>query len=79
MLDSIVTMDKTMVSYNTLETKKQGIKKGQPCPLKAEVHSSQTKQMLLAVLDRKGLIYIHIKLRGASINASASSRSWATS
>jgi histone-lysine N-methyltransferase SETMAR len=72
MLDRIVTMDETMVSYHTPETKKaskQWIKKGLPGPIKAKVHASRTKQMLLAFFDSKGLIYTHIVPRGSTINA----------
>jgi len=72
MLDNIVTMDETMVSYHTPETKKQSkqwIKKGQPGPIKAKVHASRTKQMLIAFFDSKGLIYTHIVARGVTINA----------
>jgi hypothetical protein len=63
MLDNIVTM----ISHHTPETKKQSkqwIKKGQPGPLKARVHASQTKQMILAFFDSKGLIYTNIVPRG---------------
>jgi hypothetical protein len=72
MLDAIVTMDKTMVSYHTPETKKQSkqwIPRGQLGPLKARVHASWTKQMVVAFFDSRGLIYTHIVPRGASINA----------
>jgi histone-lysine N-methyltransferase SETMAR len=72
MLDCIVTMDETMVSYHTPETKKQSkqwIKKGQPGPIKARVHASRTKQMLLAFFDSKGLIYTNIVPRGSMVNA----------
>jgi hypothetical protein len=71
MLDCIVMMDETMVSYHTPETKKQSkqwIPKGQPGPLKARVHASRTKQMVVAFFDSRGLIYTHIVPRGASIN-----------
>jgi hypothetical protein len=47
MLDQIITMDKTMVSYHTPQTKrqsKQWIEKGKPGPIKAKVYASQTKQ-----------------------------------
>jgi histone-lysine N-methyltransferase SETMAR len=63
MLDNIVTMDETMVCHHTPETKKQSmqrVKKGQPGPLKARVHASRTKQMLLTFFDNKGVIYSHI-------------------
>jgi histone-lysine N-methyltransferase SETMAR len=72
MLDNIVTMDETMVCYHTPQTKKQSkqwIKKGQPGPIKARVHASRTKQMVMAFFDSKGLVYTHIVPRGATINA----------
>jgi hypothetical protein len=72
MLDCIVTMDETMVSYHTPETKKQSkqwVEKGQPGPIKARVHASRTKQMLLAFFDSKGLIYTNIVPRGTMVNA----------
>ncbi len=74
MLDAIVTMDETMVSYHTPETKKQSkqwIPRGQPGPLKARVHASRTKQMVVAFFDSLGLIYTHIVPKGASINAAS--------
>jgi histone-lysine N-methyltransferase SETMAR len=72
MLDSIVTMDETMVCYHTPQSKKQSqqwIQKGQPGPIKAKVQASRTKQMLLAFFDSKGLIYMHIVPRGSTVNA----------
>jgi histone-lysine N-methyltransferase SETMAR len=72
MLDSIVTMVETMVCYHTPQSKKQSqqwIQKGKPGPIKAKVQASQTKQMLLALFDSKGLIYMHIVPRGFTINA----------
>jgi hypothetical protein len=42
-LDNIVTMDETMVSYHMPETEKQSkqrIKKGQPGPIKVRVHAA---------------------------------------
>jgi hypothetical protein len=72
MLDNIVTMDETMVSYHTPETKKQSkqwISKGKPGPIKAKVQASRTKQMILAFFDNKGLFYSHIVARGIPINA----------
>ncbi len=72
MLDNIVTMDETMVSYHTPETKKQSkqwIAKGKPGPIKARVQESRTKQMILAFFDNKGLVYSHIVARGVPINA----------
>ncbi len=72
MLDSIVTMDETMVCYHTPKSKKQSqqwIQKGQPGPIKAKVQASRTKQMLLAFFDSKGLICMHIVPRGSTVNA----------
>jgi histone-lysine N-methyltransferase SETMAR len=72
MMDNIVTMDETMVSYHTPQTKrqsKQWIKKGSPGPVKAKVAASCTKQMLVAFFDKKGLVYTHIMPRGVTINA----------
>ena len=72
MLDCIVTMDETMVSFHTPETKRQSrqwIKKGQPGPIKVKVHASRTKQMVLAFFDSKGLIYTNIVPRGTTVNA----------
>ncbi len=71
MLDAIVTMDQTMVSYHTPKTKKQGkqwIPRGQPGSLKARVHASLTKQMVVAFFDLRSMIYTHIIPRGTSIN-----------
>jgi hypothetical protein len=68
MLDNIISMDETMVSYYTPETKKQSeqwIEKGKPGLIKA----SRTKQMILAVFDSKSLVYSHIKARCIPINA----------
>ncbi len=50
MLECIMTMDETIVSYHTLETKKkskQWIPESQPGPQKAWFHISWTKQMVL--------------------------------
>ena len=72
MLDQIVTMDETLVSYHTPLTKKQSkqwIPKGQPGPIKAKVQASRTKQMVLAFFDSKGLIYSNIVPRGVTVNA----------
>jgi histone-lysine N-methyltransferase SETMAR len=71
MLDNIVTMDETMVSYHTPESKKkskQWIKRGEPGPVKAKTQESRTKQMILAFFDSRGLIYTHIVPRGGKVN-----------
>jgi hypothetical protein len=60
MLDSIVTMDKSAVSFHTPESKmqsKQWTKKGKPGPIKAKVHAIRSKQMVLVFFDNEGLIY----------------------
>jgi hypothetical protein len=74
MLDCIVTMDKTVVSYHTPETKKQSkqwitVKKGHHGTIKARVHASSTKQTLLLFFDNKGQIYTNIMTRGSMVNA----------
>jgi hypothetical protein len=56
-------MDETMVSYHMPEMKKQSkqwIPRGQPGPLKARVHSSRTKQMVMAFFNLRAMIYTHI-------------------
>jgi hypothetical protein len=63
MLDNIVMMDETMVSDHMPQTKrqlKQLIKKGLPGPVKAKVTASRTRQIIIAFLDKKGLVYTHI-------------------
>jgi histone-lysine N-methyltransferase SETMAR len=60
MLENIVTMDESAVSFHTPETKqqsKQWLKKGEPGPIKAKVHATRAKQMVLTFFDAKGLIY----------------------
>jgi hypothetical protein len=60
MLDNIVTMDESAVSFHTPETKqqfKQWLKEGEPGPIKAKVHATRAKQMVLVFFDSKGLIY----------------------
>ena len=72
MLDRIITMDETLVSYYTPETKrksKEWTLKGKPGPLKAKVQASRSKQMVFAFFDSRGLIYTHIAARSATINA----------
>jgi predicted HAD superfamily phosphohydrolase YqeG len=71
MMDRIVTMDETMVSYHTPEAKrqsKQWVKRGQPGPIKVKVHANRTKQMVMAFFDRKGLIYTHNVPKGQPVN-----------
>jgi hypothetical protein len=71
-LDNIVTMNKTMVSYHTPSTtrrSKQRIKKGLPGSVKAKVHVSRTKQMVLVFYDSKRLVYMHAIPRDVTIDA----------
>ncbi len=72
MLDHIITMEETLVSYFTPETKrmsKEWTLKGKPVPLKAKVQASHSKQLVLAFFDLRGLIYTYIASRSATINA----------
>ncbi len=72
LLDNIVTMDKSAVSFHILETKQQSMQwlpKGQPGPVKAKVHATRTKQMVLAFFDSKGLLYTNYMPGGTTINA----------
>ncbi len=66
-LDNIVTMDKSAVSFHTPETKQQSMQwlpKGQPEPVKIKVHTTRTKQMVLAFFHSKGLISIQTTCPG---------------
>ena len=59
-LDNVVTMDKSAVSLHTPEMKRQSMQwlpKGQSGPIKAKVHTTRTKQMVLCFFNSKGLIY----------------------
>ncbi len=72
MLKNIVTMDETLVSYHTPETKNQSkewTKKGQPGPLKSKMQETRNKQMALVFFDAKGVIYTNIVPKGAKVNA----------
>jgi histone-lysine N-methyltransferase SETMAR len=72
MLDRIVTMDESTASFHMPHTKqqsKQWFEKGQPGPVKAKVHASRMKQMVLAFFDAKGLIYPNYMPRGTTVNA----------
>jgi hypothetical protein len=72
MLDNIITMDKTLVSYFSPEAKrmsKERTLKGKPGPLKTKVQGSRSKQMVFAFFDLRSLIYMHIAPRSATINA----------
>jgi histone-lysine N-methyltransferase SETMAR len=71
-LNNIVTMDESAVSFHTPETKqqsKQWVKKGQPGPLKAKVHASRTKQVLV-FFAAKSVIYTNFVPKGETVNVS---------
>jgi histone-lysine N-methyltransferase SETMAR len=71
-LDRIITMDESSVSMHTPETKqqsKQWLKKGTPGPVKARVHASRTKTMVLAFFDSQGMVYTNYVPRGSTVNA----------
>lgn len=68
---SVVTMDETMVSFHTPETKersKEWSPKGSPGPVKAKVFASRKKQMVLSFFDYRGLIFQRFAPLGTSIN-----------
>ncbi len=72
-LNNIDTMDKSPVSFHSPETKqqsKQWVKKGHPGPLKAKVHASRMKQMVLVFFDAKGIIYMNFVSKCETVNAS---------
>ncbi len=71
-LENIVTMDESAVSFHTPETKqqsKQWLKKGEPEPIIAKVHATRAKQMVLAFFDAKVLIYTNYVPKGTTVNA----------
>ncbi len=71
-LNNIVTMDESVVSFNTPGTKKQSmqwVKKGQPGPIKARVHATRSKQMVLMFFDANGVIYTNYVPKGETVNA----------
>jgi histone-lysine N-methyltransferase SETMAR len=73
MLDRIVTMDESAVSFHTPQTKqqsKQWLVKGAPGLIKAKVHASRSKQMVLAFFDSKGLICTNYVPKGSTVTAS---------
>jgi hypothetical protein len=81
-LDNIVTMDETMISYYTPETKRMSNEwtlKGKPGPLKAKVQASHSKQMVFAFFDSCSLIYMHIALGAPPSMGPTSWMSWESS
>ncbi len=72
LLNNIVTMDESAVSFHTPETKrasKEWVKKGLPGPRKAKVHATRTKKMVLVFFDAKGVIYTNHVPKGKTVNA----------
>ncbi len=60
-------MDELAVSFHTPESKqqsKQWLVKGSPGPIKAKVHATRKKQMVLAFFNSKGLLYTNFVPRG---------------
>ncbi len=67
MLGNIVTMEESGVLFHTPKMKQQSeqwLKKGEPGPIKAKVHATREKQMVIAFFDSKGLIYTNYVPRG---------------
>jgi len=63
-MDTIVTLDETMISLHTLEMKnqpKRWVKKRTPGPVKAKVQASRNKVKVLACFDSKELVYTNSK------------------
>ncbi len=59
MLDSMVTMDELAVSFHSWRpssSRSNGLKKGQPGPVKGKVHSTRSKQMVLVFFDNRGVL-----------------------
>jgi hypothetical protein len=70
-LNNMVTMDESAVSFHAPETKKQSmqwVKKGQPVPRKAQVHATRSKQMVLIFIYAKGVIYTNYVPSGETVN-----------
>jgi len=58
-LGKIITIDKYGMSFQVLKTKEQLIqllKKGKPGPVKAKVHTTLEKQMVLGPFEKKRLL-----------------------
>ena len=71
-LHNIEMMDESAVFFHMPETKnqsKQWVMKGQPGPIKARVHASWQKLMLLAYFDTDSVIYTDYMPRGKTVNA----------
>ncbi len=72
LLNNIVTMDESVISFHTLETKRASkvwVKKGLPGPRKSKVHATRTKKMVLVFFDAKGVIYTNYVPKGETVNA----------
>jgi hypothetical protein len=65
-------MDELLVSLHTHHTKQhseQCAKKEQKGPVKAKVHASQTKSLVLVFFDYQGIIYTNHTPKEAMVNA----------
>ena len=63
-------MDESAISFHTPETKqksKQWLPKGTPRQIKARIHASRKKQMVVSFFDNKDLIYHHYVELGAKV------------
>jgi histone-lysine N-methyltransferase SETMAR len=72
LLNNIVTMDESAVSFHTPEMKrasKEWMKKGLPGPRKAKVHATRIKKMVLVFFNAKGIIYMNYVPKGKTVNA----------
>lgn len=71
-LESIITMDETLVSFATPEKKnqsKQWLPRGSPAPTKCKVQASRKKQMVLSFFDIQGLVYQNYVPLGTTVNS----------
>jgi len=72
LLQNIITTDESSILFHTPQTKrqsKQWTKKGQPGSIKAKVHASRTKQMVLVFFDAASvIIFMNYVPRGETVN-----------
>jgi hypothetical protein len=71
-LGNIIIMDELVVSFHTTMSKnkqKQRHKKGTPGRVKAQVHARRSKQVFIAFVNNKGMVYTYHILRGKMVNA----------
>jgi hypothetical protein len=71
-LGSFIIMGELVVSFHTPESKnlpKKWLKKGTPGSVLSQVHTRRSKQVVLAFLDNKGMVYTYYIPRGKIGNA----------